>query len=188
MGEGLSACVCLIVVCRKGRCDCLVANSLWCAETKRSSRRRNLVFRSLRQRVLLPVVHLRWKQNKRGGEISGPLGAPCKTRNQCSVYSSLKLAHIEEGFGHVNANLSAISMFFFWLHGSIFVYLAQISCRRTKWQRNWPGGGGGYVCLPLPPFTRAAAKYMHILMLRSVAMLPTRVEKKNILTMSKEWL
>lgn len=127
-------------------------------------------------------------KKKRGGEISEPLGAPCKTRNQCSVYSPLKLAHIEEeGFGHVNANLCHFHVFFlvareyFCLFGTNFLPAKEMAEELTR-------GGGGYVCLPLPPFTRAAAKYMHILLLRSVAMLPTRVKKHKILTMSKERL
>lgn len=116
-------------------------------------------------------------KKKRGGEISEPLGAPCKTRNQCSVYSSLKLAHIEEGFGHVNANLSAISMFFFWVARGYFCLFGTNFLPVNEMAEELTRGGGGYVCLPLPPFARAAAKYMHILMLRSVAMLPTRVKK-----------
>lgn len=66
-------------------------------------------------RVLLPAVHFwrkqkeKWKGGGRGGYLSRGV---CRSRNQCSVNSSLKLAHIEEGFGHVIANLSAISFCF----------------------------------------------------------------------------
>lgn len=88
-------------------------------------------------------------KKKRGGEISEPLGAPCKTRNQCSVYSPLKLAHIEEeGFGHVNANLSAISMFFFGCTG-VFLSIWHEFLAGKRNGRGIDQRGRG-LCLPPP--------------------------------------
>lgn len=110
-------------VCCGGRLACVPVQSLFVAKvrwdwraktkTKRSSWKRNLFANHCGNESVVAgctfLTQTKRKVEGGGGYLSRGV---CRSRNQCSVNSSLKLAHIEEGFGHVIANLSAISFCF----------------------------------------------------------------------------
>lgn len=102
-------CACSIIVCCKGALGLACENKDEAVILKAQ-----LVCKSLWQRECCCRLYISDANKKKSGRGGGGYlsRGVCRSRNQCSVNSSLKLAHIEEGFGHVIANLSAISFCF----------------------------------------------------------------------------